>query len=328
MTGFSPTTVSFVLNGKARKMRISKAVEERIQKVAEETGYQPNPLAVSLRTGKSKILGLIVESISGNLFSSFARVIEHEASALGYKILYCSTENNTQRGIEWIKTLSELQVDGFIITPTPGMEKDIKKLIYNKKPVVLLDSFFPETNIPYVLTDNSKGVMEGMKHLHEKNYKKIGFVTADLQLIQMKLREQAFLDYVQQQNLKDSNNLLLKLPYGCEKEDAIDRISFFIKNTKKLEAIFFATNYLGLIGLESINRLGLKIPDELGVLCFDDHDIFRLYPPGITVIQQPAMAIAHTAINLLMGQLGVIPYRPENQQVIFPGNLVIRRSTR
>lgn len=326
ITGFSPTTVSFVLNGKARQMRISKAVEKKILEVVQKTGYVPNPVAVSLRTGRSKVLGLIVESISGSLFSSFAKVIENEAGAYGYKILYCSTENNTRRGKGWIKTLSELQIDGYIITPTLGMEKDIRKLIHNHKPVVLIDSFFPGTKIPYVLTDNTKGVMKGMRHLYEKSYKKIGFVTADLKLIQMRLREQAFIDYMRKENLFDEN-LLLKLPYGCEKEETINRISTFIKNTKGLEAVFFATNYLGLMGLESITRLKLKIPDKLGVICFDDHDIFRLYPPGITVIQQPAVKIAETAIRLLMNHLGVTQYPLENKQVVFPGELVIRKST-
>jgi LacI family transcriptional regulator len=90
--------------------------------------------------------------------------------------------------------------------------------------------------------------------------------------------------------------------------------------------VFFATNYLGLLGLESIHRLGLKLPDDLAMICFDDHDVFRLYPPGITCIRQPAEEIAKTALELLMHQLGKGSNGGESKIEISPG-LVIRGTT-
>src|SRR5258707_10245946 len=105
LAGVSPSTVSFVLNGKAKQMRISKALAEKITEIAKKEGYHPNQVAVSLRTGKSQLLGLIVESISGNFFASLAKIIEEEAETFGYKVVYCSTENNAAKGRELIKML-------------------------------------------------------------------------------------------------------------------------------------------------------------------------------------------------------------------------------
>lgn len=325
IAGVSPSTVSFVLNGKAKQMRISETLASKIMEVAKKEGYHPNPVAVSLRTGKSQILGLIVETISGNFFASLSRIIEEEAARYGYKIVYTSTENNRQKGKELIGMLSQRQVDGYIITPTPGMEEDIKELIADNKPVVLMDSYFPGVDVPHVLVNNYEGVMKGMAHLIEKGYRRIGFVTVDLNLVQMEERLKAYHDSMHKAGLT-TDDLVLTLKYEDDKEIGIQQVTSFIQNTSDLEAVFFATNYLGLLGLESIHRLGLKLPDDLAMICFDDHDVFRLYPPGITCIRQPAEEIAKTALELLMNQLGKGSSTGETKVEISPG-LVIRGTT-
>lgn len=301
--GVVPSTVSLVLNGKAKQMRISDELAERIKVLAVETGYQPLQTAVSLRTGKTKTLGLIVEDISNVFFASLAKCIEDEAYALGYKIVYCSTENDLKKGHELIRMLTQQQVDGYLITPSTGMGQDIKNLIAAKKPVVLMDRYFPDIDVPFTLVDNYKGVEIGMEHLFDKGYRSIGFVTVDLEQIQMQEREHAFRDAYKQRGLKLNEKLILKLPYKLSSEEAIERILKFITNTKGLDAVFFATNYIGIHGLESIRKTDLSIPGDLGVVCFDDHDIFRMFTPGITVIKQPIEAIAKSAIQMLLDQL-------------------------
>lgn len=326
IAGVSPSTVSFVLNGKAKQMRISEALAGRIMEVAKKEGYQPNPVAVSLRTGKSQILGLIVENISGNFFASLARTIEDEAARYGYKVVYSSTDNNHQKGKELIGMLSQRQVDGYIITPTPGMEQDIRELVNDNKPVVLMDSYFPGLDVPHVLVNNYEGVTRGMDHLFEKGYRRIGFVTVDLKLVQMEQRLNAYRDSLKKPGLDIDEELVLSFAYDYDREEAIERISQFI-TTQKPEALFFTTNYLGLLGLESIHRLGLKLPNDLAMIVFDDHDVFRLYPPGITCIRQPVEEIARTALELLMNQLGKPKQSDLGAKIEIPAGLVIRGTT-
>lgn len=283
-------------------MRISNALAEKIIEVARREGYHPNQVAVSLRTGKSNMLGLIVESMSGNFFASFARVIEVEAAAHGYKVVYASTENQQQKAHELVSILGHQQVDGYIVTPTPGMEEDIRALAESKKPVVLMDSYFPGIDVPHVLVNNYEGVTKGMEHLIEKGYRRIGFVTVDLNLVQMQERLKGYRDSLQKHNISEEH--ILYVHYDFERERAIAQVSDFISGPPGLDAIFFATNYLGLLGLETIHRLGYKLPDNLAMICFDDHDVFRFYPPGITCIRQPVEEIAKTALELLMSQIG------------------------
>lgn len=322
--GVVPSTVSFVLNGKAKEMRISHDLAEKIKALAKEANYQPNYTAVSLRTGRTKILGLIVEDISNVFFASLAKTIEDEAYALGYKIVYCSTENNDEKGSELIRMLSHQQVEGFLITPSKGMAAEVSNLLDHKKPVVLMDRYFKDLEVPYVLVDNQAGVKEGMAHLLQKGHQKIAFITVDLDQVQMKEREKAYKACMKGHPYEE--NLILKLSYTVKPDAAVEQISAFLKGIPDLEAVFFATNYLGVYGLESIKALGWSIPDDLAVICFDDHDIFRLYTPGITIIKQPIKSIAVTAIQMLMKQFQHEKLSKAELHVLKKPELIVRGS--
>ena len=177
--GASPFTVSFVMNGKEKEMRISDNLAKKIRAVAEKAGHHPNKIAVSLRTRSSKILGLIVEDISNNFFASLAKVIELEAEKYGYNVVFCSTENDPHKAKLLLKILNQQQVDGFLITPTVAMCEDIRLLCEQGQPIVLMDRNFAELNVPSVLVDNIDGINSGIRHLIKRVYKSIGFVTVD-----------------------------------------------------------------------------------------------------------------------------------------------------
>lgn len=326
MAGVAPSTVSFVLNGKGKQMRIRDEVATRIMQVAEKSGYEPHRMAVNLRTGQSKTLGLIVESISGSFFASLAKTIETEAERRGYNVVYCSTENNAQKGGEMIRMLGRQMVDGYLITPAPGMEKEIQQLVTQHKPVVLMDSYFPAIKTPYVLINNFDGVQQGMKHLIGKGLTKIAFVMVDVKLIQIEERLRGYTTALKDHKIPVRKKYILQLQYHRQREDSLNELQEFIEANPELEAIFFSTNYLGILGLEVIARMDLKMPDDIAVLCFDDHDIFRLYPPGISVIEQPIEGIAKTAIDLLMHQLDKNSGPMKKTAIELPGKFILRGS--
>lgn len=324
MVGASPSTVSFILNGKASQMRISEELKNKVLAAAKKMGYQPNQVAVSLRTGQTKILGLLVEDISNNFFASLAKTIEDEAEEFGYKVVYSSTENDSKKGVELLRMLTQRQVDGYLVTPTLGMEEDIEMLVKHKKPLVLMDRYFPGIEAAYVQVDNTGAVIKGMEHLLDKGYKKIAFITIESGMIQMQQREEAYANTLSKNGQK--KKYILKLNYSEGREAVIGQITEFLKKNKP-DAVFFATNYLGVLGLESIRALGWTIPTDLAVICFDDNDIFRLHLPGITVLQQPVESIARTAIHILMQQLGNNKVTIKKNQVQLAANFILREST-
>jgi len=323
LTNTSITTVSFVLNGKGR---ISKEISKKILDVAAKNGYEPNRMAVGLRTGVSKVIGLIVESIGGPFFGAMARVIEEEAEKEGYRIIYCSTNNNIQKGKDVIRMLSQQLVDGYIVTPMKGLEKDIQNLIANEKPVVLIDGYFQGLDIPHVLVDNYGSAYNAVEHLVKAGYQKIGLVTADLDLVQLQDRMLGYKEALKANGLKDDKKLIFKLPFDMDKDEAVNAVKTFIGQHKKMDAVFFTTNYLGTMGLQSIKELELNIPGNLAVVSFDDNEIFSLYPPGITTIQQPTYEIAKSAIDLLLSQMSPDKYDISKIKLQIPSKLIERGS--
>ncbi|WP_205511499.1 LacI family DNA-binding transcriptional regulator [Longitalea arenae] len=325
--GVAPSTVSAVLNGKAKESRISEQLADRIKLIASDMDYQPNYTAVSLRTGKTRVLGLIVEDISNVFFATLAKIIEEEADRVGYKVLYCSTENNEEKARERIRIFNQRQVDGFLITPTAGMRPFISDLLKQQKPVVLMDRYFPELGAPHVLVDNYNGARLAMDHLLEKGYRKIGFVTISLDQVQMHERRKAWERSLAEFGLPVAPHHVLELCYHSRPQDSIEQIKVFISSTTQLDAVFFATNYIGVYGLQAIKQLDISIPQRLAVVCFDDHDIFGLFSPGITIVEQPVQQIAHTAMQLLMRQFEEAPLVTRELQVLQPARLVVRAST-
>jgi LacI family transcriptional regulator len=325
LTNTSITTVSFVINGKGR---ISSEIKKKVLDVAMKNGYEPNRMAVGLRTGVSKVIGLIVETIGGPFFGAMAKVIEEEAEKAGYGVIYCSTNNNVQTGKNVIKMLSNQLVDGYIVTPMKGLEHEIESIVNNGKPVVLIDGYFPELNIPHVLVDNYNSVFNAIRSMITSGYKNIAYITPDLDLVQLEERKNGYRDAVKAGGLKEDDKNILKVPFGIEKPEAIDFIKDFLKKSKKIDAVFFSTNYLGSMGLQAINELKLNIPDDIAMVSFDDNELFELYPPGITAVKQPTYQIAKSAIDLLLSRLNDDKLDISEIKMQIPADLVKRGSTK
>lgn len=301
IAGVAPSTVSFVINKKDREMRISKELSDKIKKILKETGYSPNKTAASLRTGRTYIFGLIIEDISNPFFAQLAKAVEDEAYKIGYSVVYCSTENNDKKGNELVELLSN-QVDGFIITPTLGMAHKLKSLKKNNKPFIQVDRFVPGVDAPYIMVDNYTGMKNGVEYLIDAGNSKILFITVDLDQVQMFQREKGYTHALKLHNIL-SKGRILKIPYLSSAEEYVNHIRFFLKNNPDTDAVVFATNYLGIYGLQALKELSLTIKKDIRVLCFDDHDLFKLYTPSISVINQPVEEIASAAIELLSNQI-------------------------
>lgn len=323
--GVSPTTVSFVLNGKAKEKRISEQVSKKIQKIATRLKYKPNQLARGLRTGKTKTIGLIVEDIANNFFASLAKIMEDEADKHGYKVLYGSTEDNTEKAKGLLEVLKYRQVDGYIITPTKNLDKEIEQLRSASKPVILMDRYFPHVSSHYVVVDNYKGAYNVTSHLAARGYKKIAIVTITSDQIQMKDRLEGFTQALKDHQLPFTKNQVKRLPFELDRESFNTEIKKFLTSVKGVDAVFFATNYLGIYGIESIRALGWEIGKQIGVASFDDHDLFRLHSPSITCVAQPITDIGKNIVELLMKELNHPSASP--QQIVLEPALIIRESS-
>lgn len=248
---------------------------KKIKKIAEEAEHNPKQVAVSLRTGSSKLLGLIIEDISNVCFARLAKAVEDEVNKHGYRVVFCSTENNSEKGNDLINVLFQRKIDGYIIAPTEGMENKVAELLKLHQPVVLIDRYFPKLPIPFAMTDNLSGGAEVLEYLLNKGYKNIGLVTSDFPVTHPQQREAAYNTTLKKYGIKIRPGNIYKVPYQSLQQEAKDLIAVFLKRTPDLDAVFFTTNYLGIAGLESIKQLELRIYEYVAVICFEDHDTQR-----------------------------------------------------
>jgi LacI family transcriptional regulator len=320
----SISTVSFVINGKGEKMGISAAVIKKVQEVADKLNYRPSMIATSLRTGKTRSIGLIVEDISNQFFADLARVIEDEPKNIDYRVFYCSTGDDDERSEELIHSLLQANVDGFIITPTQNNEDSIEHLLKLKKPVVLVDRYFPGQRVSHVVMDNYEAAHSATKFLIKKGCQNIAVVNNTSEMVQMKLREDGYRDALKEAGIYNES-FVLHMDYHTNEETRIAGIVSFFKKNPAIDAVLFLANYMGLAGLQAFRGMGIRIPEDISVISFDDHDSFKLHTPTITVIAQPIEDIAIKSIQLLMSQMTDME-KFAVEKSLKKGKLIIRES--
>ena len=321
----SPTTVSFVLNGKGKEKKISDEVIKRVQDYTKEINYKPNMLARSLRTGKTKILVFMVEDISNHFFAKIARIIEDIAYAKGYRVLFCSNENEDNRSRALLNLFFERQVDGFIIIPSSGIQKDIEELMKNDIPVVLFDRYFPELDTHYVVIDNYDASFRATTHLIENGYRDIAFVTTDVQQMQMLDRLRGYEAAVAAEGLKPT---ILRVPFGeTDSSSGRSLIERFIADNPHIDSVYFSTNYLTQGGMEVLKRTNVTSIDALGIVTFDDNELFRINTPSISAVAQPQEEIAQELMRIMLHLLKNRNKVTETMKVTLQASLIPRGSS-
>lgn len=324
--GVSIALVSYVLNGKEKEARVGKEMAEKIRKAARELNYQPNQIARSLKSGKTHTLGLIVADISNPFFASLARTIEDEASKKQYTVIIGSSDENSQKLNHLIEVLLERQVDGLIIVPTADSKSQVVNLIDRKIPFVLVDRYFQDVPANCVSTDNYQAAYNAVVHLIKAGYKKIGMVAYNIGLVHMQERERGYKDAMKDHGLLEAAPEIGEVGHNTVKEDVEQIIKTMIAGKTAVNALFFATNTLAINGLKCLNKMNLKIPDDVAVVTFDQGEVFDFFYSPLTYVKQPIEKMGVEAVNLLFEAITGTA-AGENRQVCMDSELIIRSSS-
>ncbi|MEJ4086860.1 LacI family DNA-binding transcriptional regulator [Galbibacter orientalis] len=322
----SVTTVSFVLNGKAEEKHISKALTEKVLKYVQEVNYTPNQIAQSLRTGQSKILVFMVEDISNLFFAQLARLIEDLAYKKGYKVLFCSNDNDDKKSIELINLFKDRQVDGFIIVPSPNLDKTIAHLLDENIPVVLFDRYFSSLEANYVITNNKASTENAVIHLFENGFRNIAYITIDAIQSQMADRLEGYEAVVEKYNIP---NYTLQIPFEETTQGNSERyIKDFMEENPSIDSILFATNYLTQSGLKVIKQEYPDLINSIGIITFDDNELFKTYSPTITAVSQPTQEMATMAMSLILDLIKKKDSSKSKQTITLESSLIVRESSK
>jgi len=322
--GLSITTISFIINKKA-KNRISEEVIKKVEDYIKKVGYKPNASAQSLRTGKTNTIVFMAEDISDPFFSGIAKEMEDLAFNNGYKIIYCSTENRKERALELLSTFKDKQIDAFIITPPDDFENEINALIEEKRTIILFDRYYKELKHNYVVLDNYNSCGNAVKFLLEEGFENVAFVGLESDLSPMRERLEGYLDEVKN-NQKQPISLLIKFD-EVKSPKGKEVFENFLREHPNIDAILFSTNSLAITGLRVLREVGKKLPEDIGVVTFDDRELFELHSPPISVVSQPVSELAKELIKGTLNLLKSKSKTPKLFQVSLPGKLIVRKSS-
>ena len=217
-------------------------------------------------------------------------------------------------------------VDGYIIAPPEGIEDDIAQLISEGFPVVLFDRYLTNITTDYVVVDYFFSTYNATKHLiTQGGFKNIGFISFTSVQTQLQQRMQGYTMAMNEHNMK---TYIKEFIYHPDTELVMKPIMDFFKEHPFLDAVIFGTNHLGTCGLRVIKELGLSVPEDIGIVSFDDYELFQMHHPPVTAVAQPIDKIADQIISIMVRRLANnAADKSEAETVMLPTELLVRESS-
>ena len=322
ISGFSTTTVSRVLNGKAKQYRISLNTQQNIEEVAKEMHYIPNHFAANLRTGKSKTIALIVPTLSNPFFANIASEISAEVRKYGYITMISDSDESIDIEILELEQLRARNIEGLIIAPSGNQSWHVESLYDSNIPVVCVDRYFENLDISYVLTDNYMGANIATKRLIDNGHKFISCIQGVETSTPNRLRVQGFIDTMENAGLKG---------YTITGEDFTVQNGYLetkllLQQKKPLTAIFTLSNTIALGCMKALKEEYMQIPENISLITFDDHPYLDYLSTPLTCIAQPVSDICKIAVKFLFSSLDK---REKNtRQILLKPEIQIKESVR
>jgi DNA-binding LacI/PurR family transcriptional regulator len=318
--GVSTATVSRVVNGTAP---VDARTEKRVRAAIQRSGYYPNTHARTLGTGKSHIYGMIISDIENPFFPELVKCFERLAVEHSYEVLIANTDYQADRMEVCVRRMLERKVDGVAIM-TSEMDPELIQMLSGRGiPIAFLDTGAVGPGISNIALDYDSGVDQAIEHLTSLGHRKIAFVSGPANLASARTRSDAFLASLERKKIKCSDAFIRAANHRFDGGYAamLDILKLPVRPTAVL-----ASNDLTAIGvMGAIYAAGLRVPDDISVVGFDDIALSSFMAPPLTTIRLSRAEIAEFAFNSLY----TASQRGEREGVthIVRAELVIRQST-
>lgn len=299
ITGYSKTTISRVLNGKAEEYRISESAKKNILQVIKELNYEPNIVAQMLRNNISKTIGLLVPHIDNPFFANIASIVIREAKSFNYTVMLIDTQEDPMQEEKAIDSLLARNIDGIILVPSSDSPSKLGK-VAAQKPLILIDRYFEGYDLPYVSTDNFEGAYQATKLLLESGHERILCIQGPEISITTKERVRGYKEAIQK--MGNPEYLMIKgNDFSIQNGYIETELALTLKN--RPTAIFAQSSTILLGVIEALNEHKIKVPEDISLISFDDNLYLDYLNPPITRIAQPLVNIGVIAVKMLMQKI-------------------------
>lgn len=292
--------VSYVLNNKGKENRISVATAKRIREVAKELNYQPNLNARSLKTNKTRTIGVILADISNPFFANLARTIEDESYLSDYTVIFGSSDEKVEKFERVLSFMKTRQVDGFILAAPEGSKELVLGLKQSEIPFVLIDRYFKDFDSNHIIINNKEASILATDYLLGRGNKKIASVMYDSQLAHYQDRRDGYLQAMVQS--KNSEKYIVKINNRSIENDMRTAILKLILEDD-VDAIYFNTNALAEEGLKHLMNICKNILKKIDVVMFDQNKAYFFLEDFIPYLNQPIRKMGQEAVRLIINEI-------------------------
>src|SRR5579884_672961 len=325
--GVSIATVSRYMNGRHGYM--SAQTRERLREVVERLGYVPNTAAQSLKTGKRRLMGVVLANIAHPFWSEVLAGVEETAQGLGYRVIVSSASDRGDLANRYVGLFLNQQVDGLLLNPARADAATVAKWSRLTVPVVSLDRTLPDLPFDLVATDNVRGAHLAIEHLLSLGHRRIGLIAREPgTLSNWHERLQGYEEALRAGGIEPNpRDIKFVKEVAQSWQDGVRKTVALFRPRSRPTAVFAASSILNLEVLAGLKQLGVRVPDDVSVVGYDESPWDPLLDPPLTTVATQARELGRVATERLLHLIEDGP-SPEPTAIRLEPRLVVRASTK
>lgn len=323
LAGVSSGTVSNVISGSTR---VSERSRQKVLEAIRVLNYQPNLIARSLKTNRTRTLGIVVPDLTIPFFPKIIRGAECAARERGYFLIVLDSEGSPEREIEMVALLRAQRIEGMLLVTASGEDLTSERwdALNSTFPVVCLDRVPADLEVDSVCVDDCGAAEMAITHLMRSGHQEIAVITGPLALRNEQERVRGYRQALQKGGIPLQKSLIWS---GSFEQDEVARLcqNGMLRPTGRPTALFATNGVTGLAALRSLYSIGLSTPKDFAFITFDEITAEDFFRPGITSVVQPTFDMGYRAIEVLLGRIEKGDGR--RQRVRLPATLTVRESS-
>ncbi|UXI02506.1 HTH-type transcriptional repressor PurR [Photobacterium sp. TY1-4] len=322
LAGVSTTTVSHVIN---KTRFVAEATQKKVLAAVDELNYAPSAVARSLKCNTTRTIGMLVTKSTNPFFAEVVHGVEEYCYGEGYTLILCNTEGNLEKQRDYLRMLAEKRVDGLLVMCSDLDDKLLALLERQKDlPMVVMD-WGPESPHTDKIQDNAElGGYVATKYFIEHGHQKIGCLTGHSEKLTCRERLKGFHKAMAEANLSVNPDWLIEGDFECE--SAVAAAKQFIAMEERPTAIFCFNDIMAMALISTFEQAGLRVPDDISIIGYDNIDLAPYFSPPLTTIHQPKQRLGKKAIEILMAR--VKDKQHERRIFEMAPELVVRKSVK
>jgi DNA-binding LacI/PurR family transcriptional regulator len=322
LLGISKSTVSRALSGHGE---INPETKRKVLELAGKLDYQPNVVAVNLKQQRTNTIGVIIPETVNRFFAKAVGGIQKVANLAGFNVIICQSDESYVTEKKNLHALVSSRVDGLLVSVSRETDRydHFTQVLEKSIPLVFFDRIVETLETSQVYTDNYDISYAGTQHLIQQGCKRIAFMAGPQHLYNSKNRFNGYVDALRENNLTPKESYVIQSHYRLDKIE--EHVRYLMQLKERPDAIFAINDYTALETMHELKKLGIRVPEDIAVLGFNNENICRFVQPTLSSIDHPAYEMGMEAAEILLTQIK----QPDSAPVkrLIKSRLVIREST-